>query len=243
MTIGGFFSGTGGFELAGALAGLEPRWVAEIEPYCCKVLAARFPGIPNLGDVTLIDGSKIEPVDVITGGSPCQDMSVAGKQAGIHKGTRSSLFFHETRIIREMLEATNGEYPKYIVWENVPGALGSNKGCDFHAVLEEFIQCKDTGYYLPRLEKWPKAGCIMADDCSLAWKVMDAQFWGVPQRRKRIYLVVDLRTERAPEILFECEGSRWHPEEGRKAWEAASRYIEGCTHEPVWLKEGDRNAV
>lgn len=165
----------------------------------------------HLGDITLIDGSKIEPVDVITFGSPCQDLSIAGKRAGL-AGQRSGLFMEAIRIIKQMQEATNGEYPKYAVWENVPGAFSSNKGKDFLAVLEELIRIKEPAISLPEppKSKWSKAGEVSGSGWSLAWRTMDAQYWGVPQRRLRISLVLDLTGQRAGEILFEPESLRGH---------------------------------
>lgn len=165
----------------------------------------------HLGDITLIDGSKIEPVDVIAFGSPCQDLSIAGKRAGL-AGQRSGLFMEAVRIIKQMQEATNGEYPKYAVWENVPGAFSSNKGKDFLAVLEELIRIKEPAISLPEppKSKWSKAGEVSGSGWSLAWRTMDAQYWGVPQRRLRISLVLDLTGQRAGEILFEPESLRGH---------------------------------
>ena len=178
----------------------------------------------QLGDVTKIDGAAIDPVDVITFGSPCQDLSVAGKQTGIHAGKRSSLFFEAVRIIREMRGITDGKYPRFAVWENVPGAFSSNKGEDFRAVLQAL--CEVGGEAVPVPEppkgKWAKAGCIVGDGYSIAWRVYDAQYWGVPQRRKRIYLVADFGSERAGEILFESEGVYGHPETSREAREGAA---------------------
>lgn len=165
----------------------------------------------HLGDITKIKGDNIPTVDVITFGSPCQDLSIAGKRAGL-SGERSGLFMEAVRIIKEMREATNGEYPKYAVWENVPGAFSSNKGEDFRAVLEELAKIKETGISipLPDKSKWAKAGFITGDDWSIAWRTMDAQYWGVPQRRLRISLVLDLTGGRAGEILFEPESLRGH---------------------------------
>lgn len=165
----------------------------------------------HLGDITLIDGSKIEPVDVITFGSPCQDLSIAGKRAGL-AGQRSGLFMEAVRIIKQMQEATNGEYPKYAVWENVPGAFSSNKGKDFLAVLEELIRIKEPAISLPEPpnSKWSKTGGVSGNGWSLAWRTVDAQYWGVPQRRLRISLVLDLTGGRAGEILFEPESLRGH---------------------------------
>ena len=138
LTLGSLFDGSGGFPLAGALNGITPIWASEVEPYPIAVTRSRFPQMRHLGNVAEVHGDQIPPVDVITFGSPCQDMSVAGKRAGIYEGQRSNLFFEAIRMIREMRESTNGEYPKYAVWENVPGAFSSNKGEDFRSVLEAF---------------------------------------------------------------------------------------------------------
>lgn len=231
MTLGSLFDGSGGFPLAGAMNGMTPVWASEIEPYPLRVTAARFPAMKQLGDVTKIDGASIEPVDVITFGSPCQDLSVAGKQTGIHDGKRSSLFFEAVRIIREMRGITNGKYPRFAVWENVPGAFSSNRGADFRAVLQAL--CEVGGETVPVPEppkgKWTKAGCIMGDGYSIAWRVYDAQYWGVPQRRKRIYLVADFGSERAGEILFEREGVRGDSAQGRETWEGAADDAAGGT--------------
>ena len=224
MTLGSLFDGSGGFPLAGEMNGMTPVWASEIEPYPLKVTTARFPGMKQLGDVTKIDGEAIDPVDVITFGSPCQDLSVAGKQTGIHDGKRSSLFFEAVRIIREMRGATNGKYPRFAVWENVPGAFSSNKGADFCAVLQALCEIADPDAAVPEPPKgkWSKAGCIVGDGYSIAWRVYDAQYWGVPQRRKRIYLVADFGSERAGEILFEREGVRGDSAQGGEAREGAA---------------------
>lgn len=224
MKLGSLFDGSGGFPLAGVMNGMTPVWASEIEPYPLRVTAARFPHMKQLGDVTKIDGAGIEPVDVITFGSPCQDLSVAGRQLGIHEGERSNLFFEAIRIIKEMRGATNGKYPRFAVWENVPGAFSSNKGADFRAVLQAL--CEVGGEAVPVPEppkgKWAKAGCVVGDGYSIAWRVYDAQYWGVPQRRKRIYLVADFGSERAGEILFEREGMRGDSAQGREAREGAA---------------------
>lgn len=224
MTLGSLFDGSGGFPLAGAMNGMTPVWASEIEPYPLRVTAARFPHMKQLGDVTKIDGAAIDPVDVITFGSPCQDLSVAGKQTGIHDGKRSSLFFEAVRIIREMRGATNGKHPRFAVWENVPGAFSSNKGADFRAVLQALCEIADTDATVPEPPKgkWAKAGCIVGDGYSLAWRVYDAQYWGVPQRRKRIYLVADFGSERAGEILFKREGVRGDSSERGEAREGTA---------------------
>lgn len=214
IKIGSLFDGSGGFPLAGIKNGMKPMWASEIEPYPLKVTAARFPTMKQLGDVTQIDGAAVDPVDVITFGSPCQDLSVAGKQKGIHEGERSNLFFEAIRIIKEMRTSDRADTradvnirPRFAVWENVPGAFSSNKGNDFRAVLQALVEIKAPGTLVPGPAggKWKPAGCIVGDGYSIAWRTYDAQYWGVPQRRKRIYLIADFASERAGEILFECE--------------------------------------
>lgn len=185
----------------------------------------------HLGDITKMSGYTIPPVDVVTFGSPCQDLSIAGKRAGM-AGERSGLFSEAVRIIREMRYATFGAYPKYAVWENVPGAFSSNKGEDFHAVLQSLCRVIDPDAVIPRPTdarggiKWPRAGAILADHYSLAWRTMDAQHWGVPQRRLRISLVLDLTGGRAGEILFEPEGLRGHFAPGVTAGQATAGTVE-----------------
>lgn len=217
ITLGSLFDGSGGFPLAGTHAGMTPVWAAEIEPYPIAVSSLHFPQMKHLGDVSQIDGETITPVDIITFGSPCQDMSIAGKREGIkHKDkgddetTRSGLFYEAIRIIKEMRETTHGKYPKYAVWENVYGAFSSNKGEDFRCVLEEFTRICDEKSSIPRPAdgKWRNAGEIVGDNFSIAWRLFDAQYWGVPQRRKRIYLVADFTGRRAGKILFERESMR-----------------------------------
>lgn len=206
MKLGSLFDGSGGFPLAGLISRVAPVWASEVEPFPIRVTTKRFPQVKRYGDVSKMDGGKIEPVDIITFGSPCQDMSIAGKREGL-RGCRSSLFYEAIRIVKEMREATNGEYPKYIIWENVTGTFSSNKGEDFRAVLEAVCSVKENKADIPRYEKWPNAGLVIADGFSVAWRVFDAQYWGVPQRRKRIYLVADFDGLCAGKILFESEGS------------------------------------
>lgn len=185
----------------------------------------------HLGDITKMSGYTIPPVDVVTFGSPCQDLSIAGKRAGM-AGERSGLFSEAVRIIREMRYATFGAYPKYAVWENVPGAFSSNKGEDFHAVLQSLCRVIDPDATIPRPTdarggiKWPRAGAILADHYSLAWRTMDAQHWGVPQRRLRISLVLDLTGGRAGEILFEPESLRGHFAPGITPGQGAAGAVE-----------------
>ena len=169
LTMGSLFDGVAGFPLSGAMSDIETLWVSEIEPFPCKVSAARFPNAEQLGSVTDIDGGKIKPVDIITFGSPCQDLSVAGKQLGIHEGQRSNLFFEAIRIIKEMrdADAANGRAnehirPRFAVWENVPGAFSSNKGEDFRAVLEAFASVRENDVDVPRPKKWDTGGVSWA---------------------------------------------------------------------------------
>lgn len=214
MKLMSLFDGSGGFPLAGALSGIIPVMASEIEPYPIAVTRSRFPEMKHIGDVSKINGAEIEPVDVITFGSPCQDLSVAGKRAGL-EGERSGLFMEAIRIVKEMRGASNGKYPTFILWENVPGAFSSNKGEDFRVVLEEIIHVVEPDATMPPADKgrWPYADVYVGEGWSLAYRTFDAQYWGVPQRRRRIYLVADFRGERAGEILFEREGMRGDPEE------------------------------
>lgn len=217
MKLMSLFDGSGGFPLAASLCGIEPVYAAEVEPYPIAVTKNRFPKMKHLGDVSKVKGGEIEPVDIITFGSPCQDMSIAGKRAGLKHAdmgddetTRSGLFLEAIRIIKEMREATNGVYPRYAIWENVPGTFSSNRGEDFRTVLEEFIRVKEKDAVMPDVPKagWPYADCYSGNGWSLAYRVFDAQYWGVPQRRRRIYLVADFRGQRAGEILLKSEGLR-----------------------------------
>lgn len=252
--IGSLFSGSGGFELAATLCGMEPIWASEIEPFPIRVTTKRFPHLKHYGDISSIIGSDLEPVDLITGGSPCQDMSVAGKRKGMSKEcpkcgyksvanedadicpecgsemqyTRSGLFMEQIRVIKEMREADekNGRSdqsirPRFMLWENVVGAFSSNKGEDFRAVLEETAKVKDKTATIPRPPKgkWNTEGCIVGDGWSIAWRVLDAQFWGVPQRRRRIALVADFAGQCAGEILFKREGLSRNFTESRKSWQ------------------------
>ena len=221
LTLGSLFDGSGGFPLGGLLSGITPVWASEIEPFPIRVTTKRLPFMKHYGDVSRMDGGKIEPVDVITFGSPCQDMSIAGRREGLD-GSRSSLFYEAVRIVKEMRCATDGRYPRYIVWENVPGAFSSNKGADFQSVLEEICSVKGYEIHTPRPEKWTTAGEIVADNFSLAWRVFDAQYWGVPQRRKRIYLVADFAGGSAGKILFESEGVSGYTPQGFRSWQGAA---------------------
>ena len=223
LTLGSLFDGSGGFPLGGLLAGITPLWASEIEPFPIRVTTKRLPFVKHLGDISAVDGAEIDPVDIITFGSPCTDMSVAGKRAGLG-GQQSCLFYQAIRIVKEMRCATDGKYPRFIVWENVPGAFSSNRGEDFKAVLEAVCSVKDESISVPGSPKgkWANAGSIVADGFSLAWRVFDAQFWGIPQRRKRIYLVADFAGGSAGKILFESEGVSGYSAEGFRAWQGVA---------------------
>ncbi len=223
LTLGSLFDGSGGFPLGGLLAGITPLWASEIEPFPIRVTTKRLPFVKHLGDISTVDGAKIAPVDIITFGSPCTDMSVAGKRAGLG-GQQSCLFYQAIRIVKEMRCATDGKYPRFIVWENVPGAFSSNKGEDFKAVLEAVCSVKDESISVPGPPKgrWANAGSIVADGFSLAWRVFDSQFWGIPQRRKRIYLVADFAGGSAGKVLFESEGVSGYSAEGFRAWQGVA---------------------
>ena len=223
LTLGSLFDGSGGFPLGGLISGITPLWASEIEPFPIRVTTKRLPQMKHYGDVSAQNGADLPPVDIITFGSPCQDMSVAGKRSGLD-GERSSLFYQAVRIVKEMRCKTNGKYPRFVVWENVQGAFSSNKGEDFRAVLSSLCKIKREDYAVPELPngKWNNAGCIMGEDFSLAWRLFDAQYWGVPQRRKRIYLVADLDGGSAGKILFESEGVSGYTPQGFRSWQGTA---------------------
>ncbi|WP_196598500.1 DNA cytosine methyltransferase [Pectinatus frisingensis] len=227
LRLGSLFSGSGGFELGATLSGITPIFSAEVEPFPIRVTTKRFPNITHYGDVSKLNGAEVPPVDIITFGSPCQDMSVAGKRSGLD-GERSGLFYQAVRIVKEMRCKTNGKYPRFVVWENVPGAFSSNKGEDFKAVLEALCKIKTENASVPRTEKgkWENAGLIMAEGFSLAWRVLDAQYFGVPQRRRRIYLVADFDGECAGKILFESEGLSGYSSPGGCSWKRVAGAVE-----------------
>ena len=222
LTLGSLFDGSGGFPLGGMLSGITPIWASEIEPFPIMVTSKRLPNVKHYGDISKMNGNEIEPVDIITFGSPCQDLSIAGTRTGLD-GKRSGLFYEAIRIVKEMREKTDGKYPRYIVWENVAGAFSSNKGEDFRCVLEEISKVKDAGVSIPECKKWKQAGYIVGDEFSVAWRLFDAEFWGVPQRRKRIYLVADFAGTSASKILFESEGLSGYSPESQRAWQEATR--------------------
>ena len=225
LTLGSLFDGSGGFPLGGLISGIIPLWASEIEPFPIRVTTKRLPFMKHYGDVSALNGADLPPVDIITFGSPCQDMSIAGKRAGLD-GSRSGLFHEAIRIIKEMRSATDGKYPRYIVWENVPGAFSSNGGADFRSVLEEICRVKDGAADVPLPDRWEHAGQIVGEDYSVAWRVFDSQYWGVPQRRKRIYVVADFTGQGASKVLFESDGLSGYSAEGIRAWQSAARCAE-----------------
>ena len=229
LTLGSLFDGSGGFPLAGLLCGITPVWASEIEPFPIRVTTKRLPFMKHYGDISQMDGGRIEPVDIITFGSPCTDMSIAGKRSGLD-GQQSVLFYQAIRIIKEMRCATNGKYPRYICWENVPGAFSSNKGEDFKAVLDAVIGVIEPDAQVPMPEKnlWPYADIYMGDGWSLAYRTLDAQYWGVPQRRKRIFLVADFAADSAGQILFESEGLSGYSAESFRSWQRTAGSAAAC---------------
>ena len=206
--------------MSASLCGIEPVWASEVEPYPIAVTTSRFSKMKHLGDISKINGAEIEPVDIVSFGSPCQDLSVAGLRKGLkhedngdEETTRSGLFMEAIRIIKEMREATNGRYPTFALWENVPGAFSSNKGEDFRVVLEELIKIAEPSAVMPAVPQkgWAYADYYCGDGWSIAYRVLDAQYIRTAQRRRRIYLVLDLGGQRARKILFERESLRGYP--------------------------------
>ena len=230
MTLGSFFDGIGGWLLAARHSGVTPVWASEIELFPCSVTARHFPAVEQLGDITKIDPDTLTPVDIICAGSPCQDLSIAGKRKGLD-GERSSLFKTAISIFHQMRERTGR--PRFFVWENVPGAFSSNKGLDFRAVLEEIGQ---TEIPMPPNGKWANAGMVELPQCQITWRVLDAQYWGVPQRRRRIFLVADFAADGrcAGEILFEPEGMSGDPATGEGAREGAARGTADCARITIY---------
>ncbi len=230
LTLSSLFDGSGTFPMMAMLSGIVPVWKSEIEPFPIAVTEKRLPFVKHLGDINSINGAEIEPVDIVTFGSPCTDLSVAGKRQGLN-AERSGLFFQAIRIIKEMRGATNGKYPRFAVWENVTGAFSSNGGEDFRCVLEELCKIKDADLSVPKPEKWTKAGEIMGENFSVAYRTFDAQYWGVPQRRMRVYLVADFDGGCASKILFESEGGTGYSAESFRAWQETARSFGNCSEE------------
>ena len=241
LTMGSLFDGIGGFPLAAVRNGITPVWASEIEPFPIQVTKIRFPDMVHVGDITKLDGAKLPPVDIICGGSPCQDLSVAGARAGIF-GARSGLFMEQIRIVKELRNADEQRgrtgiavRPRWMCWENVPGAFssGTPKGEDFRIVLEEIVRIKSDTVHVPGPHPWawqPAGRIILGDDFSLAWRVFDTQYWPrTPQRRRRIFLVADFAGRSAPQILFKQDGLPGYPAEGGGTGEGITSSARGCT--------------
>lgn len=224
LTLGSLFDGIGVFPLSASRHGIIPVWASEIEPSCIRITKRHFPDMKHLGSITEIDGSKIEPVDIITFGSPCQGLSLAGKRAGL-ADERSGLFIEAIRIIKEMRSVTNGKYPTYALWENVRGALSCSNGMDFKSALEAFA---DTEIPMPRSKRWTGSGMVRGGGCDIAWRCMDANHWGVPPRRRRIFLVADFGGQRAAQICFEPESLRGNLTQSGETGERFTKDIGKC---------------
>jgi len=223
LTLGSLFDGIGGFPYAASFYGIRPLWASEIIPECISVTQKHFPEMEHVGDITKLYGGTLPPVDIITFGSPCQDLSVAsGKRLGL-AGERSGLFLEAVRIIREMQEATNGEYPKFALWENVPGALSSSSRRDFKAVLEAFTEAEVP---MPGSGRWANAGMVRGRGADLAWCVYDAQYFGTAQRRRRLFLVCDFAGKCAGEILFVPKSLRGYFEAGGTPRQGPAAYAQ-----------------
>lgn len=233
ITMGNFFSGSGTWELAAKMCGIDVLFESEIEPFPVELEAKRFPEAIQLGDIANVNGAEIPPVDILTNSSPCQDLSVAGKRAGLD-GERSGLFLEVIRITKEMRNADRlrsgraTEYirPRFWCWENVPGALSIAGGADFRTVLEETIGIVEPEVHVSQPKKWGKNGIVDGDNWQLAWRIMDAQYYGVAQRRRRLYLVLDTFGHSAGEILFERESVSWNFAEIAETWQRTSLSLE-----------------
>jgi DNA (cytosine-5)-methyltransferase 1 len=221
-TVGNFFSGSGAWELAAKIVGMKPVYESEIEPFPVKLEAKRFPECIQLGDITKVNGADLPYVDVLTNSSPCQNLSNAGNRLGL-KGDQSALFSDAIRITRELRDA--GKLPKWWCWENVPGALSCSQGRDFRLVLHQIAKIIQEDAFIPEPPKgkWNTAGIVDGDGWELAWRVMDAQFYGVPQRRRRLFIVASFGDYSAGEVLLERESVSWHFAEIASAWEDTER--------------------
>lgn len=232
LTLGSLFDGIGGWQIAARRAGVTPIWSSEIEKFPLALTKTRFPTTKQLGDITQIDGGTIPPVDIVTMGSPCQDLSVAGRREGL-AGKRSGLFIRAVELIRQMRTATRGQYPKIAIWENVPGAFTSNKGLDFKTVLKTFTEADIP---MPRSGKWAKSGMVRSRECNIVWRTLDAQFWGVPQRRRRVFLVVDYtKKNNVEEILFKPESLSWDITKSKEIRRETGRQIDERSDKTIVL--------
>lgn len=234
LTLGSLFDGLGGWQIAAVRAGVKPIFSSEIEKFPLALTKVRFPNTKQLGDVTKIDGTKIEAPDILTAGSPCQNLSVAGNREGL-KGEQSGLFRDSIRLVRQLRMSTGGGQPRFFVWENVPGAFtsGSERGADFRAVLESIAE---TDIPMPKDGRWAAAGMVQCPKCEIAWRTLDAQFWGVPQRRKRIFLVADFAAtdRRAGKILFVEPSLSGNTEQSRETRKDITETTKISTENAKW---------
>ena len=222
ITLGSLFDGIGGFVYAASLYGVKTLWASEIIPAAISVTLRHFPDMEHVGDITKLRGGELTPVHIITFGSPCQSFSIAGGRKGLEG--KSGLFWEAIRIIREMREATNGQYPRYCVFENVPGILSSSRGRDYKTVLEAFTETKIP---MPPSGKWTNAGMVRGGRTDLAWVIHDAQYFGVAQRRRRLFAVCDFTGQRAAEILFKPKSLYWYFTQSGEARKGAAPNAQG----------------
>ena len=222
FTLGSLFDGIGGFPYAASFYNIRPLWASEIVPNCISVTRRHFPEMEHLGDITSLQGGDIPPVDIISFGSPCQGLSIAGHRLGL-ADPRSGLFTEAIRIIDEMRESTHGEYPKLAIWENVPGSLSSAGGSDFKAVLAAFTKAQIP---MPGFGRWANAGMVRGRGVDLAWCVYDAQYFGTAQRRRRLFLAADFTGHSAGEILFVPKSLRGYFEAGGTPRQGLAAYAE-----------------
>lgn len=225
--MGSLFDGIGGFPLAAQLVGIKPVWSCEIEKIPKKITAERFPDMLQYGDIRKLKGEELPPVWMIAGGSPCQDLSIAGDRKGL-SGDRSGLFMEQIRIVKEMRDADRKRgrtalsvRPRWMCWENVPGAFSSTEGKDFQTVLQEIARVADSSVSIlePPDGKWKFAGEVLGDSFSIAWRVLDAEFFGVAQRRNRVFLIADFAGPSAPQILFKSESLPGYTQPSPASWE------------------------
>ena len=222
LTLGSLFDGIGVFPLAASRHGIIPVWASEIEKVPISITKRHFPDMLHLGDITKLKGSEIPPVHIITFGSPCQNLSTIGFREGL-AGSKSGLFYHAIRIIKEMRCATNGIFPVIAVWENVAGAFSSNHRLDFKFVLESFT---DSEIPMPDSGRWAKCGMVRGSVADVCWRLLDAQYWGEPalvQRRKRVFVVADFGGQRAAEILLKSRQLYPLPDTGTESGLSSAR--------------------
>ena len=237
VKLGSLFDGSGTMPLAAEMCGIRAAWASEVDPYPIAVTRTHLPMMQHLGSVTDINGGTIPPVDVIAFGSPCQDLSIAGRRAGL-EGQRSGLFMEAVRIIREMRQATGGLYPRFAIWENVPGALSSNNGGkDFETVINTMLQIARPDEFIRCPGRWPNA----ANYGAIAYRIVDAQYWGVPQRRRRIYLVADFAGESAGDVVFERKGTPWHFDPRIPAGKTVAALAPDCYQWRARMDEGRKS--